>query len=77
MKFSLRPKKVGNGPALHISLGWGTAFASIISFVANKSIWWAILHGIFGWFYVVYFFITHWQETAYYIARTIRHMLVP
>jgi hypothetical protein len=36
-------------------IGFGCALAMVISYVANKSILWAILHGIFSWFYVVYF----------------------
>ena len=35
-----------------VSLGGALAIA--ISFTLNKSILWAILHGIFGWFYVIY-----------------------
>lgn len=74
MSLSLTPRKNKNGPAIHFKLGWGTVFGSMISFVANQSIGWAILHGIFGWFYVVYFFAMRWQETLYFIARAIRHM---
>jgi len=33
----------------------GSALAMILSFNANQSILWAILHGIFSWFYVIYF----------------------
>ena len=40
-------------------MGFGTALAMILSFSINKSIWWAILHGIFGWFYVIYFGIRY------------------
>jgi len=76
MRLSLKPKKIGNGPAIHFRLGWGTVFGSMISFVTNHSIGWAIVHGIFGWFYVVYFFAMRWQETAYFIARAIRHIVI-
>jgi hypothetical protein len=36
--------------------GWGlgSIIAVVISFSCNHSILWAILHGIFGWFYVIY-----------------------
>ncbi|WP_202912304.1 hypothetical protein [Sphingobacterium olei] len=30
----------------------------VTSWDRNKSILWAILHGIFGWFYVIYFAFT-------------------
>ena len=41
-------------------VGWhgasfGSALAMSISFSINKSIGWAILHGLFSWFYVVYY----------------------
>jgi len=36
-------------------IGFGTALAITISWSANKSILWAIIHGIFSWFYVIYF----------------------
>lgn len=34
--------------------GIGNILAVIISWTTNHSILWAILHGIFGWFYVIY-----------------------
>ncbi len=37
--------------------GFGSALAIVISFSVNKSIGWAILHGIFGWGYVIYYAI--------------------
>ncbi len=36
------------------SIGLGTIIAVIISWTRNKSIFWAIIHGIFGWLYVIY-----------------------
>jgi len=33
-------------------LSFGSALAMIISFTVNKSVAWAILHGIFSWVYV-------------------------
>jgi hypothetical protein len=38
-------------------LGLGGAIAVAISWSVNKSILWCILHGIFGWFYVIYYAI--------------------
>lgn len=36
--------------------GWtGTIIAITISWSINKSILWAIAHGCFGWFYVIYY----------------------
>jgi hypothetical protein len=33
----------------------GSALAITISWSANQSILWAIIHGFFSWFYVIYF----------------------
>lgn len=38
-----------------IGVGFGTALAITISWSANKSILWAIVHGIFSWLYVIYY----------------------
>ncbi len=32
----------------------GAAIAVVLSYSANKSILWMMLHGIFSWFYVIY-----------------------
>ncbi len=36
-------------------ISFGSALAIAISWSANQSILWAILHGIFSWFYVIYY----------------------
>ncbi len=36
-------------------VGFGSALAITISYTANHSILWAIIHGILGWLYVIYF----------------------
>lgn len=36
-------------------LGFGSVLAIAISWSVNKSILWAILHGFFSWFYVIYY----------------------
>lgn|GEM_PF-153892 len=36
----------------------GSVIAVVASWDRNKSILWAILHGIFSWFYVIYFALT-------------------
>lgn len=35
-------------------VGLGTIIAVVISWSRNKSIVWAIIHGILGWLYVIY-----------------------
>jgi len=37
----------------------GTALAMILSWSINKSIGYAIVHGIFSWIYVIYFAMTY------------------
>ena len=34
---------------------FGSALAIAISYTTNHSILWAIIHGILGWLYVIYF----------------------
>ena len=36
-------------------ISFGCALAMVISYVEYKSILWAIVHGFFSWFYVIYF----------------------
>ena len=42
-----------------IGCGLGSTLAVVLSYSINKSILWAILHGIFGWLYVIYFAIKY------------------
>lgn len=39
-------------------IGLGSVIAVVISWSVNHSILWAIIHGFFGWLYVIYYFIT-------------------
>lgn len=36
---------------------FGSALAMAISFNVNQSVLWAMLHGVFSWFYVVYYVV--------------------
>lgn len=38
-------------------LGVGNVIAAVLSWTVNHSILWAILHCIFGWFYIVYYLL--------------------
>jgi hypothetical protein len=44
----MQPVYIGPG------IGLGTIVAVVISWSRNKSILWAIIHGILGWLYVIY-----------------------
>lgn len=39
-------------------IGLGSAIAVVCSWERNRSILWAILAGLFSWFYVIYFALT-------------------
>ena len=45
--------------AAKVGIGFGSALAITISWSANHSILWAMLHGFFSWFYVIYYAIRH------------------
>jgi ABC-type Fe3+-siderophore transport system permease subunit len=45
------------GTVVKSGIGFGSALAIVISYTAHKSVLWAIIHGIFSWFSVVYFLI--------------------
>jgi len=49
------PPMAHGSTAATAGIGFGTALAITISWSVNKSILWAIIHGIFSWFYVIYF----------------------
>lgn len=46
------------GTVTQSGIGLGSAIAVVCSWERNRSILWAILAGIFGWFYVIYFALT-------------------
>lgn len=39
-------------------VGFGSTLAIAISFTTHKSVLWAILHGLLGWIYVLYYVLT-------------------
>jgi hypothetical protein len=43
-------------------IGLGSVIAIVCSWERNRSILWAILAGIFSWFYVIYFALTRRPE---------------
>jgi hypothetical protein len=46
---------MSNSSNTSTGIGLGTVIAAIISWTTNHSVLWAILHGFFGWFYVIYY----------------------
>jgi len=55
------PRSTGkhSATAAKAGIGFGTALAIAISWSANKSILWAIIHGLLSWFYVIYYAIRY------------------
>jgi hypothetical protein len=49
---------IDSHPAAKMGISFGSALAIVISWSTNKSILWAIIHGIFSWFYVIYYAVT-------------------
>lgn len=45
--------------SVETGISFGSALAMVISFVTWKSVGWAIVHGLFGWGYVVYYLIKY------------------
>ncbi|OHW63440.1 hypothetical protein EUAN_03040 [Andreesenia angusta] len=45
--------------AVKSGIGFGSALAIVVSYTANGSIGWAIIHGLLGWIYVVYYWIKY------------------
>ncbi len=46
------------GGAAKAGIGLGSAMAVAISWSLHKSILWAAIHGVLGWFYVLYYVLT-------------------
>ena len=43
--------------AAKAGIGFGCALAMVMSWTANQSIGWVVIHGLLGWFYVIYYLI--------------------
>ena len=46
-----------NTVIINYGVSFGTALAIAISFNKNKSVLWAIVHGVFSWIYVIYYLL--------------------
>ncbi len=51
-------QRLRSGEVVKTGISFGSALAVAISWSVNNSILWAIIHGIFGWFYVIYYAVT-------------------
>ncbi|HVR81465.1 MAG TPA: hypothetical protein VHF02_05240 [Luteimonas sp.] len=43
------------GQVVKAGVSFGSALAIAISWTANKSLLWAIVHGLLSWLYVIYY----------------------
>jgi len=46
--------------AVRTGISFGSALAIVISWTANESIIWAIIHGLLSWLYVIYYIIRYY-----------------
>ena len=60
---NIRRNKMSDNNTAFTGIQWsgvlGLSVAVTLSYAANKSILWAILHGACGWFYVIYHAIVY------------------
>jgi hypothetical protein len=54
MPFMVQCSSIGHA-FIRYGLGYGAVAAMILSYGANKSILWMLIHGWLNWFYVLYF----------------------
>lgn len=53
------------GAVVKAGISFGSALAMVISWTANKSLLWVIVHGLLSWIYVVYYaLVYHFNGTA-------------
>lgn len=46
------------GSSASVGIGLGNVIAALISWSLYHSILWALIHGFFGWFYIIYYLFT-------------------
>lgn len=55
MGICFRNKQVKAGTGA--TIGFGSVLAITLSWTANHAIGWAVIHGLLGWLYVIYYLI--------------------
>jgi len=51
--------RLDSGQVVKTGISFGSALAITISWSINKSVLWAILHGLLSWVYVIYHIVMH------------------
>ena len=59
MEENKSSKKVIVEKTVKSGVSFGSALAMVISYTAWKSIVWAIIHGLLGWIYVIYYILKY------------------
>jgi hypothetical protein len=54
---------------IQVGYGIGTPLAVLCSIIVNKSVFWAIIHFFFGWFYVLWALVVHLEKLQSWIDR--------
>ncbi|MEO6066026.1 MAG: hypothetical protein ABIP49_09645 [Lysobacterales bacterium] len=55
-----------SGHVMRSGLSFGSALAMVITWSANKSLLWAIVHGLLSWLYVIYYVLRfHYKLVAF------------
>ena len=54
ISYNQKESQVNRVQIIHSGIGFGSALAIVISYAHNHSILWAIVQGLFSWFYVLY-----------------------
>lgn len=52
-------KNIDLDTIIDLAIKAGTSIAVVLSWGMHKSILWATLHGILGWFYIAYYYLSH------------------
>ena len=56
----MRRNDMGAGRAVvKAGISFGSALAMVISWTANKSLLWVIVHGLLSWLYVIYYAVRY------------------
>jgi hypothetical protein len=56
--MNMAERRMSGGEVVKTGISFGSALAITISWSLHKSLLWAIIHGFFSWFYVIYYALT-------------------
>jgi hypothetical protein len=59
MGVTLMASNMKSGEAIKAGVSFGSALAMVISWSANKSLLWVIVHGLLSWLYVIYYAVRY------------------